>query len=454
MSIVEVQSCASGVYDCALPELGSIGVDTCAPYHGLYPDSKGNVALLTLGAVVMALMSFCIGGNDAANSWGTAVGSGAIPLRRAVFLGGFAEWLGATLLGYGVSKTIQKGVADIEHPECWACGLCDSEMPVYTHGMLGALLGASVFLTLAIFGRVPVSTTHAVVGGVAGMTVAGTSASCLSWGSPLGGGGLSAIVASWVISPLLSGLLALAIFTSTERLTFRTRRPLLNALRLLPVLYAFSTFIMAQLVLLKSKPTKDLGAGVRVGAAFALAALVYALVRWRNVPAVRTARASAEGDNASRAGRRVAAARVGMERSGAELGAARGREKTLMPPELSTSSRRGSLVDGSTPPAGALTVDAPVAAEAADGVDEAQSRGGLPLPSADASRTVEMGIQSVGVPQGPHADRVVASKKREEAVVVFQELLVFVAFLESFAHGANDTANGGGAPRAHERPSL
>ena len=143
-----------------------------------------------------------------------------------------------------------------------------------------------------------------------------------------------------------------------------------------------------------------------------------------------------------------------MERSGAELGAARGREKTLMPPELSTSSRRGSLVDGSTPPAGALTVDAPVAAEAADGVDEAQSRGGLPLPSADASRTVEMGIESVGVPQGPHADRVVASKKREEAVVVFQELLVFVAFLESFAHGANDTANGGGAPRAHERPSL
>jgi hypothetical protein len=52
-------------------------------------------------------MCFGIGANDAANSWGTSVGSGAISLTQAVLLGGVMEWLGALGLGYGVAKTIK-----------------------------------------------------------------------------------------------------------------------------------------------------------------------------------------------------------------------------------------------------------------------------------------------------------------------------------------------------------
>ena len=69
------------------------------------------------------------------------MGSGAVPLSVAVTLGGFGEWLGATLLGYGVSDTIKKGVADTTDPDCWACGYCDSDMSVYALGMLSALIG-------------------------------------------------------------------------------------------------------------------------------------------------------------------------------------------------------------------------------------------------------------------------------------------------------------------------
>ena len=60
---------------------------------------ENNVLLLVLSAVVAIVMCFFIGANDSANSWGSSVGSGAIPLKIAVCLGGFAEWLGATLLG-------------------------------------------------------------------------------------------------------------------------------------------------------------------------------------------------------------------------------------------------------------------------------------------------------------------------------------------------------------------
>ena len=113
------------------------------------------------------------------------MGSGAIPLGLAVTLGGFGEWLGATLLGYGVSDTIKKGVASTTDPACWACGYCHSGMAVYAVGMLCALLAAAIFLLLATLAAMPVSTTHAIVAGVVGMTMVGSAdmdgIGCLNW---------------------------------------------------------------------------------------------------------------------------------------------------------------------------------------------------------------------------------------------------------------------------------
>ena len=82
-------------------------------------------------------------------------------------------------------------------------------MSVYNVGMLGALIGAACFLLLATFVKMPVSTSHAIVGGVVGMTLVGTSADCLNWSFD---GGLSSVIASWVLSPALAGVFGVAIY--------------------------------------------------------------------------------------------------------------------------------------------------------------------------------------------------------------------------------------------------
>lgn len=98
-------SCRAGIYDCCSLESDfSIGtfLIQCAPYNEAYtrPDQLKWVMLAAF--VTMALMGFGIGANDAANSWGTSVGSGAVSLKHAVIVGGLMDWLGAIMLGAGV----------------------------------------------------------------------------------------------------------------------------------------------------------------------------------------------------------------------------------------------------------------------------------------------------------------------------------------------------------------
>jgi len=392
-------ACERGVYDCDNSDIPA-GTTTCADYDVEYPTQKGNVALLGFAAVVAAAMCFCIGGNDSANSWASSVGSGAISLRRAVLLGGFCEWLGATLLGYGVSSTIQKGVADIDDPDCWACGYCDSEMSVYALGMLAALIGAALFLCLATFGKMPVSTTHAIVGGVVGMTIVGTSASCLNWAWV---GGLSSIIASWVISPLLSGLIATVILLATKRVA--GRHPVRNTLRALPFLYAVAVFVMVLLIMLKSKPTKSIDKAWMLLAAFVAALAVGLVVLAVVVPRVRRQLERMHGaSGAAPPGGGLPAAPDGAGKAGTELAT------RADAPNISLAMNDSFAMDDG-------------AREGAAGERAAPDKPTALVPY-------------------PSNSQMVAVSEDDKATKVYSNLLVFVAALESFAHGANDTANG------------
>ncbi len=158
-----------------------------------------------------------IGANDAANCIGTTVGASVLPYRRAALMMALFVILGGTLQGHHVMKTVGKGIVitdpavfetynGVAAPEQHREFFPDDRLP--DHAILVALLSAGFFVTLATFSRVPVSTSQAIVGGVAGtgLGIVGLQASYFKLGV------LLKIFGAWVISPMLAMLLAFALY--------------------------------------------------------------------------------------------------------------------------------------------------------------------------------------------------------------------------------------------------
>ena len=165
-------------------------------------------------------MTWGIGANDVANALGTSVGSGAITVRTAIIVAAIFEFAGAALAGGSVTKTIRKGIIDpsaiSDRPE------------LLVFGMLAALLAAGCWLALASFRGWPVSTTHSIVGAIVGFAIAGIGIEAVAWGK------ISQIVASWVVSPVLGGLVAFALMMSIRRLILQAEKPFESAVRWAP----------------------------------------------------------------------------------------------------------------------------------------------------------------------------------------------------------------------------
>ncbi len=217
-------------------------------------------------AVIFGLfMTWGIGANDVANALGTSVGSGAITVRTAIIIAAIFEFLGAAFAGGHVTKTIRKGIIDptpiADQPE------------ILVFGMLAALLAAAIWLMIASFKGWPVSTTHAIVGALVGFGIAGIGFQAVNWGT------IGKIAASWIISPLLGGVIAFILVVSVQRLILRADKPIESAVKWVPA-YAFLVgFVMALVTLFKG--LKHLKLDLSVPMSFLLSAvfgLVVALV--------------------------------------------------------------------------------------------------------------------------------------------------------------------------------
>ena len=62
--------------------------------------------------LIAAALSFAVGANDCANSFGTAVGSKTLTLTHACYLAAFFETFGAVFMSAMVGSTIRKGIFD------------------------------------------------------------------------------------------------------------------------------------------------------------------------------------------------------------------------------------------------------------------------------------------------------------------------------------------------------
>jgi len=200
--------------------------------HGDVPNNT----FLIIGAVFGAYMAMNIGANDVANNVGPAVGSKALTMFWAIVIAAVFEASGALIAGGDVVKTIKKGIIDpamIHDPQ------------IFIWAMTAALLSAAVWLNIATSLGAPVSTTHSIVGGVMGAGIAAAGFSIVSWGT------MGKIAASWIISPVLGGIIAAAFLYFIKRSIFFKEDMIENAKKIVPLLIAIMTWAFSTYIIVK-----------------------------------------------------------------------------------------------------------------------------------------------------------------------------------------------------------
>ncbi|HSS65982.1 MAG TPA: inorganic phosphate transporter [Gammaproteobacteria bacterium] len=229
---------------------------------------------LILAAAFGLFMAWGIGANDVANAMGTSVGSGALTLRHAIIIAAMFEFAGAVLAGGQVTQTIRKGIVDASS--------LTATPEILVYGMLAALLAAGVWLLVASYFGWPVSTTHSIVGAIVGFALVGIGITAVQWVK------IAAIVASWVISPLLAGAIAFALFVSIQRLIFNAEDPFRNARLYVPFYIFLVGFVIALVTLLKG--LKHVGLSVTTAQSYAIAViggLALMGIGWWRIRAIR-----------------------------------------------------------------------------------------------------------------------------------------------------------------------
>jgi PiT family inorganic phosphate transporter len=189
--------------------------------------------LVLTAIVVAAYMAWNIGANDVANSMAAAVGSRALTIFWAVVLAAICNFFGAVLVGAHVTDTVRKGIIDTQafahNPRMLA------------QGMVCAMLAAALWLNLASYLGMPVSTTHSIVGAIVGFGILQAGVGHIHWAK------LGQIAASWFISPLAGGVMALLIFKLISRHILYVEKPAVAARKGVPVcaFFTFSILILA-----------------------------------------------------------------------------------------------------------------------------------------------------------------------------------------------------------------
>ncbi len=195
-----------------------------------------NNMFLAIAALFGAYMAMNIGANDVANNVGPAVGSKALTMAGAIVIAGIFEAGGALIAGGDVVKTIKKGIIDIS---------AFASVDVFIWAMMAALLSAALWLNIATYFKAPVSTTHSIVGGVMGAGIAASGFSIVNWAT------MGKIAMSWVISPVLGGIIA-AIFLFSIKKTIVFKEDKISASKAwVPVFVALMSWAFVTYLVLK-----------------------------------------------------------------------------------------------------------------------------------------------------------------------------------------------------------
>ena len=189
-----------------------------------------NQAFIVAAGVIGGYMALNIGANDVANNVGPAFGAKSLTMVGALVIAAIFETAGAVLAGGDVVQTISKGIID---PSL----IPDTE--TFLLLMMSALLAAALWINLATFFGAPVSTTHSIVGGVLGAGIAAAGAAVVDWNV------MGKIAASWVISPVLGGIVAAMFLAFIKKQVLYQKDTIAAAKKWVPILVALMAGVFA-----------------------------------------------------------------------------------------------------------------------------------------------------------------------------------------------------------------
>lgn len=176
---------------------------------------------LAIAVVLCFLMTWGVGANDLANVMSTTMGSKAVTVRQAMTIAIIFEFAGAFLGGSGVTETMRDGIINTSQ-------LSDQPL-ILIQGMLSVLLACTVWMNLASYLGVPVSITNALVGSMVGFGFLVLGPDAIHWEQ------VYRIAISWIISPLISGIVAYTLFISIQQSIFIQTNPLEKARLYIPI---------------------------------------------------------------------------------------------------------------------------------------------------------------------------------------------------------------------------
>ncbi len=236
--------------------------------------------LIAIAIIFGFFMTWGIGANDVANAMGTSVGSNAITVKQAIIIAAVFEFAGAFLAGGHVTKTIRKGIIDpasiVDQPE------------ILVFGMLAALLASATWLLIASTRGWPVSTTHSIIGAIVGFGMVGIGIDAVQWGR------ITTIVLSWVVSPVVGGVIAYLLMMSIRRLILNTENPFEEAKKWSPMYVFMVGFIISLVTVFKG--LKHLNINLTIPQSFFISIGIGLLVAFISWLLIRNISIDAEAD--------------------------------------------------------------------------------------------------------------------------------------------------------------
>jgi len=186
--------------------------------------------MLVLVCLLAFYLAFNLGANDVANAMGTSVGSKAISLKQALIIAGVLEFTGAVLFGHQVSETL---ATEIINP-----ALFTNAPQILVMGMVSVLLSCGLWLQIATWKGLPVSSSHAVVGAIAGFSWIALGVNAIDWSS------IGMITLGWVVTPIISGIIAALFYSQIKHWILEQPNQLVRLNEWIPWLSAllFSVF--------------------------------------------------------------------------------------------------------------------------------------------------------------------------------------------------------------------